>query len=226
MAGKARATGSFAGSIERLHRRNLPIGTIELARHLVGKALVHEVGGRRTSGRIVETEAYRVGDPAGHAFRGKTPRNVSLYLARGHAYVYFVYGMYYCLNVSSERSGVGAGVLVRALEPIEGVDIIKERRGSSSLRDLARGPGRPYRRNGDRYSLRRGGFVHKSFIVAWHVWFRISRRCFGEYANRAEPRASLCSPSGIRTRVTRLRTWDPRPLDDGALAPGQRFELR
>jgi DNA-3-methyladenine glycosylase len=128
--------------IERLRRRDLPIDTIELARYLVGKTLVHDLGGRRTSGRIVETEAYPVGDAAGHAFRGETNRNASLYLARGHAYVYFIYGMYYCLNVSSERAGVGAGVLVRALEPIEGVDVMKERRGSSSLRDLARGPGR------------------------------------------------------------------------------------
>jgi DNA-3-methyladenine glycosylase len=90
----------------------------------------------------VETEAYPVGDAAGHAFRGRTPRNASLYLARGHAYVYFVYGMYYCMNVSSERAGVGAGVLLRALEPIDGIELMKERRGASSLRDLARGPGR------------------------------------------------------------------------------------
>jgi DNA-3-methyladenine glycosylase len=128
--------------IERLRKRDLPIDTIKLARYLVGKILVHELRGRRTSGRIVETEAYPVGDAAGHAFGGKTRRNASLYLARGHAYVYFVYGMYYCLNVSSERAGIGAGVLVRALEPIEGIDLMKKRRGASSLRDLARGPGR------------------------------------------------------------------------------------
>ena len=120
----------------------MPIDTVALARFLIGKMLVHDLRGERTSGRIVETEAYPIGDPAGHAFRGKTPRNAPLYLARGHVYVYFIYGMYYCLNVSSERAGVGAGVLVRALEPIEGIDIMKERRGSSSLRDLARGPGR------------------------------------------------------------------------------------
>jgi DNA-3-methyladenine glycosylase len=128
--------------IERLRRRDLPIDTVELARYLVGKTLVHELRGRRTSGRIVETEAYPVGDAAGHAFRGKTRRNASLYLSRGHAYVYLIYGIYCCLNVSSERAGVGAGVLVRALEPIEGIDLMKERRGASSLRDLARGPGR------------------------------------------------------------------------------------
>jgi DNA-3-methyladenine glycosylase len=128
--------------IKRLRRTDLPIDTIELARFLIGKMLVHDLRGRRTSGRIVETEAYPVGDAAGHAFRGKTGRNAPLYLARGHAYVYFVYGMYYCLNVSSERAGIGAGVLVRALEPFEGIDLMKERRSASSVRDLARGPGR------------------------------------------------------------------------------------
>ncbi len=120
----------------------MPVDTVELARFLIGKILVHDRGGHRTSGRIVETEAYPVGDAAGHAFRGETKRNASLYLGRGHAYVYFIYGMYYCLNVSSERPGIGAGVLIRALEPIEGIDLMKKRRGSSSLRDLARGPGR------------------------------------------------------------------------------------
>lgn len=130
-----------AAMIRRLRRTDLPVDTIELARFLIGKMLVHDLRGR-TSGRIVETEAYPVGDAAGHAFRGKTARNAPLYLARGHAYVYFVYGMYYCLNVSSERLGIGAGVLVRALEPFEGIDRMKQRRGSSSVRDLARGPGR------------------------------------------------------------------------------------
>lgn len=104
--------------------------------------LVHDLRGARTSGRIIETEAYPLGDAAGHAFRGETQRNASLYLARGHAYVYFVYGIYYALNVSSERAGVGAGVLIRSLEPVDGIELMKKRRGISSLRDLARGPGR------------------------------------------------------------------------------------
>jgi DNA-3-methyladenine glycosylase len=132
----------LAERIRRLRRRDLPADTVELARYLVGKILVHDLRGERTSGRIVETEAYPVGDAAGHAFRGKTRRNASLYLSRGHAYVYFVYGMYFCMNVSSERAGIGAGVLLRALEPMDGIDVMKKRRGASSLRDLARGPGR------------------------------------------------------------------------------------
>ena len=94
------------------------------------------------SGRIVETEAYVVGDAAGHAYRGMTPRNRSLFLKRGHAYVYLVYGSAYMLNVSSEIAGIRAGVLIRALEPRDGIPIMRLNRGIERLRDLARGPGR------------------------------------------------------------------------------------
>jgi len=94
------------------------------------------------SGRIVETEAYVMGDAAGHAYRGMTRRNRSLFLERGHAYIYLAYGTSYMLNVSSEMPGIGAGVLIRALEPLEGVRIMQLNRGIDRLRDLARGPGR------------------------------------------------------------------------------------
>ena len=94
------------------------------------------------SGRIVETEAYVVGDPAGHAYRGVTPRNRALFLERGHAYVYLAYGSSFMLNVSSETSGVGAGVLIRAIEPTDGITVMERNRGTERLRDLARGPGR------------------------------------------------------------------------------------
>ena len=94
------------------------------------------------SGRIVETEAYGIGDPAGHAYRGITPRNRALFLERGHAYVYLAYGTSFMLNVSSETIGVGAGVLIRAIEPTDGVAIMERNRGVTRLRDLARGPGR------------------------------------------------------------------------------------
>ena len=84
------------------------------------------------SGRIVETEAYVVGDAAGHAYRGMTRRNRSLFLERGHAYIYLAYGSSYMLNVSSEMPGIGAGVLIRALEPLEGIPIMRLNRGISS----------------------------------------------------------------------------------------------
>jgi DNA-3-methyladenine glycosylase len=126
----------------RLRRSELPLDTQELARFLVGKALVHDSPGGRMSGRIVETEAYVVGDAAAHSFRGRTPRNRSLFLERGHAYVYFIYGVWFCLNVSGEVEGVGGGVLLRALEPVEGVELMQRRRPGAPLHRLASGPGR------------------------------------------------------------------------------------
>jgi len=128
--------------IRRLRRAELPVDTVTMARYLIGKTLVHVIAEGRMAGRIVETEAYVVGDASGHAFRGPTPRNRSLYLERGHSYVYFVYGSSYRLNVTSELPGVGAGVLLRALEPLEGIGLMQVRRGTRRLLDLARGPGR------------------------------------------------------------------------------------
>lgn len=125
-----------------LARPELPIDTAALARYLIGKLVVRELPEGVVSGRIVETEAYVVGDAAGHGFRGMTPRNRSLFLERGRAYVYLAYGVSYMLNVSSEASGTGAGVLIRALEPLEGIPIMRLNRGAPRLRDLARGPGR------------------------------------------------------------------------------------
>jgi DNA-3-methyladenine glycosylase len=125
-----------------LARAELPIDTVCLARCLIGNILVRELPEGVVSGRIVETEAYVVGDAAGHAYRGMTRRNRSLFLDRGHAYVYLAYGSSYMLNVSSEMPGIGAGVLIRALEPLEGVPIMQLNRGIGRLRDLARGPGR------------------------------------------------------------------------------------
>ena len=128
--------------MRRLRRAELPIDTLALARFLVGRIVVRELDGQRLSGRIVETEAYPLGDAASHAFRGRTPRNGSMFLSRGHAYVYFTYGSCFMLNVASEERGVGAGVLLRAVEPLEGVEKMEELRGVTRLRDLTRGPGR------------------------------------------------------------------------------------
>jgi DNA-3-methyladenine glycosylase len=113
-----------------------------LARYLVGKTVVHDLPEGRVSGRIVETEAYPIGDAAGHAYRGHTQAKNSLFLERGHAYVYFAYGSAWMLNISSERQGIGGGVLVRAIDPLEGVAQMEKNRGVSTLRDLTRGPGR------------------------------------------------------------------------------------
>jgi hypothetical protein len=127
----SRAIGTgVIGHIRRMRRSELPDDTVELARFLVGKVLVRDHRRGRTTGRIVETEAYPVGDAAGHAFIGMTPANRSLFLAKGHAYVYFIYGSSYMCNVAAERRGVGAGVLLRALEPLEGISLMQHRRGS------------------------------------------------------------------------------------------------
>lgn len=125
-----------------LTRRELPIDTVSLARYLIGKVVVRELPEGTVSGRIVETEAYPVGDAAGHSYRGMTRRNRSLFLEHGHAYIYVAYGISYMLNVASEKEGIGAGVLIRALEPLEGIPIMHHNRGIERLRDLARGPGR------------------------------------------------------------------------------------
>jgi DNA-3-methyladenine glycosylase len=131
-----------ASRIRRLRRSELPVGATELARFLIGKTLVREIRAARLSGRIVETESYPIGDPAGHAFRGLTAANRSLFLRRGHAYVYFAYGSCWMMNVSGETPGIGAGVLIRALEPIEGIEWMMRRRGVERIEDIARGPGR------------------------------------------------------------------------------------
>ncbi|MBE1707417.1 MULTISPECIES: DNA-3-methyladenine glycosylase [Mesorhizobium] len=123
-------------------RSELPDDTAALARYLIGKLVVRDLPEGMVSGRIVETEAYVVGDAAGHGFRGMTPRNRSLFLERGHAYVYLAYGVSMMLNVSSEVPGIGTGVLIRALEPLDGIEIMRRNRGVERLRDLARGPGR------------------------------------------------------------------------------------
>lgn len=129
--------------VRRLRRSELPIGTLKLARFLIGKTLVRDLPEGRISSRIVETEAYPPGDAAGHAFRGETPRNRSLFLRRGHAYVHFTYGLFWLLNVTSEPPGVGAGVLIRAVEFLEGAHLV-QRANRKAVRpcDLARGPGR------------------------------------------------------------------------------------
>jgi DNA-3-methyladenine glycosylase len=125
-----------------LDRVELPVDTTQLARFLIGKMLVRMLAEGVAGGRIVETEAYGIGDPAGHAYRGMTPRNQALFLERGHAYVYLAYGSSFMLNVSSETPGVGAGVLIRAIEPAVGISIMARNRDTERVRDLARGPGR------------------------------------------------------------------------------------
>jgi DNA-3-methyladenine glycosylase len=114
--------------------------TIEVARALLGAIVVHG----RTSGRIVETEAYLgIGDGASHSARGVTPRTKVMFGPPGHAYVYLIYGMYDCFNLIAEPDGVAGGVLIRALEPIDGIPIMQKRRPTArGIENLANGPGK------------------------------------------------------------------------------------
>jgi DNA-3-methyladenine glycosylase len=125
-----------------LDRAALPIDTAALAGFLIGQFVVRKLPEGQAAGRIVETEAYQIGDEASHAFRGMTPRIRTLFLERGHAYIYLSYGVSFMLNVSSEASGIGAGVLIRALEPTDGIPIMQQNRNGAPIRDLCRGPGR------------------------------------------------------------------------------------
>jgi len=126
--------------------------TVTVATQLLGKLLVHEMDGKMMSGIIVETEAYLgTEDRAAHSFGGRrTPRNEAMYSLGGHAYIYFIYGMYYCFNVVTGHKGVPEAVLVRALEPVEGLDFMAAARykkdyASLSTRqriNLTNGPGK------------------------------------------------------------------------------------
>lgn len=125
-----------------LTRKQLPIDTVSLARYLIGKTLVRETPEGRMTARIVETEAYLLGDAASHGYRGETARNHSLFLERGHAYVYFIYGIHYALNVSAGKKGQGTGVLIRAAEPIDGISQMQKNRRTNNQHELTKGPGR------------------------------------------------------------------------------------
>ncbi|MGH8780314.1 DNA-3-methyladenine glycosylase [Paraburkholderia sp.] len=133
---------SAALPVVPLTRDDLPVDTVELARFMVGQYLVHDLPEGRLSGRIVETEAYPLGDSTSHAFQGRRPHNGSMFLERGHAYVRLTYGLSYMLNMSSEIEDVGAGILIRAVEPLEGIAAMEARRPGAKRLDLARGPGR------------------------------------------------------------------------------------
>lgn len=117
--------------------------TLAVARELLGCVLVSRVGGEETRGVIVETEAYRGPlDPAAHSYRGRTQRVRALYDGKGLAYIYLIYGMYWCLNLSCGHIDEPDCVLFRALEPVGGLDVMKRRRGTDKTANLCSGPGK------------------------------------------------------------------------------------
>ncbi len=117
--------------------------TVTVARELLGKILVSSAGDTETGGRIVETEAYLgPGDAGSHAFRGITPRTSVMFGPPGRTYVYFTYGNHHMLNLITEREGRAGGVLIRAIEPLLGVEEMGLRRHGRPLKELASGPGK------------------------------------------------------------------------------------
>ncbi len=111
-----------------------------VAKRLLGCLLIREINGQRLVGRIVETEAYHQSDAASHSYKGRTPRVDVMFGPAGFAYVYFTYGMHYCMNVVTGPEGEGSAVLIRALEPLEGLDRMAENRQKASVRQLTNGP--------------------------------------------------------------------------------------
>jgi DNA-3-methyladenine glycosylase len=121
------------------YRRN----TVTVAKELLGKIIFRKLGSNVLSGMIVETEAYMgKGDPASHSHRGVTKRNETMFRKGGIAYVYFTYGNHYCFNVVTENDGVGSAVLIRAVEPLKGVEVMMKNRGTGEVLNLTSGPGK------------------------------------------------------------------------------------
>lgn len=117
--------------------------TITVAQELLGKILVRVINGTVCAGMIVETEAYQYDDPACHAYKGLTARTAPLFGPVGHTYVYFIYGTHFCVNIVARKQSMKAGgVLIRALEPLAGIECMQELRAVSRLKDLTNGPGK------------------------------------------------------------------------------------
>ena len=131
-------------SVHIIERKFYSRNTIDVAKDLLGKILVRIIDGKVISGTIVESEAYRsTDDPASHSHRGKTERNSVMFGEVGHAYVYFTYGNHYCLNIVAKEDNTPAGaVLIRAIEPIEGVSFMRRYRKTSDPYNLTSGPGK------------------------------------------------------------------------------------
>ena len=174
---------------------------VTVARRLLGQRLVRRVGGRRLAGEIVEVEAYLgAEDRAAHTFGGRrTPRNESMYLAGGHSYVYFVYGMHHCLNVVCGKADEGVAVLVRALHPTEGLEVMHaRRRAARNVRDLCSGPARL----AEALRIDRG-LDGEDLRCSRRLWIERTR-------SRALPASRVATTA--RIGVGYAGTWATRPL--------------
>ncbi|RXE56475.1 3-methyladenine DNA glycosylase [Methanoculleus taiwanensis] len=140
--------------------------TVTVAQELLGCLLVHREGAKTTSGWIVEDEAYLRGDPAAHSFRGETKRNSVLFGPTGRAYIYRIYGLHTCVNIVTGTEGDGEAVLIRALEPAQGIELMQERRGTQDLVSLCNGPGKLASALGITMDLN-GASLHSSSLQVW-----------------------------------------------------------
>lgn len=142
----------------------LNLDTLSIAKNLLGYTLIHESGAGKTAGIIVETEAYLQDDPACHAYRKKSVRNAPMFGKAGTIYVYQIYGMHFCVNISTNQTDIGEAVLIRALEPTEGLELMEERRLKHSKlnqmkpKDLFSGPAKLVQAMG----------IHKH-MNDWHI---------------------------------------------------------
>ena len=191
----------------RLQRGFFDRSVHEVAPELVGAKLIFDGVG----GTIVEVEAYDHEDPAAHGYRGRTARNASMFGPSGHAYVYRSYGVHWCLNFVCEAEGVASAVLIRALEPTEGLDAMRTRRGLDDPRLLCSGPGRLCQALGitgeqDGLSLDRSPF---------EVHARARERVRSSQARGSESPARQTAPwrtlSWSRHRKLLSRSLRPRP---------------
>ena len=152
--------------------------TVQVAMDLLGKHLVRARRNVRMEGRIVEVEAYRgIDDPASHAFRGLTRRNAPMFGESGHAYVYFTYGNHYCLNVTTQQSGTPGAVLIRAIEPMEGLRAMRLLRPNVPDSELTNGPGKLTKALGVDKSLNEVDMTKRGPLFAedWAEKFEIVR---------------------------------------------------
>ena len=128
-------------SFDKIERSFYQDSTIEVAKKLLGNLFVRIDKGQVIAGKIVEVEVYLPDDPASHSYKGKTERNSAMFMQGGFLYVYFTYGMHYCANIVTEYENYGSAVLLRALEPVLGLEIMKKNRGEHiKEKDLANGP--------------------------------------------------------------------------------------
>ncbi len=119
---------------------DLPDDAVAAAKVILGQLLVREINDYKLMGKIVETEAYDQKDAASHSYRGQTPRTDVMFGPPGRAYVYFTYGMHYCMNIVIGKPGYGSAVLIRAIEPLKGIEQMKKKRGTDNIHQLTNGP--------------------------------------------------------------------------------------